>query len=109
MQNGRPLAVSMTEYNGNKYALVRAVPDRGEVSLTKGVTTRLFPKKIPQQNDTKTGTKAAIFDLHGHGMGSARLNASGLISTDRAGGPPTGIYLIKVEGAIKFQKKLIVR
>jgi len=37
-QNGASVPSELVEYGGNKYALVQAVPDRGEVSLRQGAT-----------------------------------------------------------------------
>jgi len=35
IQSGEIIPISFVEYNGNKYILVKAVPDRGEIILTK--------------------------------------------------------------------------
>ncbi|MBN1127482.1 MAG: polysaccharide deacetylase family protein, partial [Chitinispirillaceae bacterium] len=35
IQNGQPVAVTIVEHYGDKYALVKAVPDRGEVVLAR--------------------------------------------------------------------------
>jgi hypothetical protein len=35
IQSGEVIPTSFVEHNGNKYILVKAVPDRGEIILTK--------------------------------------------------------------------------
>jgi PKD repeat protein len=39
VQAGIPVEAKIVEYAGNKYALIKAVPDRGEISLASGTTT----------------------------------------------------------------------
>jgi hypothetical protein len=37
-QNGSVISCSLLTYNGSKYALIKAVPDKGEIRLTKAAT-----------------------------------------------------------------------
>jgi hypothetical protein len=109
LQNGRPMETRLVTYAGNKYALVKAVPDRGAVQLLKSGTTGLQQTKIPPPNDLTTGRKATLYDLRGRQLGRALINPQGAVSVDVTGGLPTGIYLLKIDGTNKYEKRLLVR
>lgn len=44
VQGGKAVTASVVEHGGSRYALVKAVPDRGEVVLSKGPLTRTSSK-----------------------------------------------------------------
>jgi hypothetical protein len=108
-QNNAAIPCSLTMHNSNLYALVKAVPDRGEVRLSKGATTGLTMKKATDFKGPETWIKATIFDLHGRRMGTVHINAQGFVSTKVTNNFKPGIYLFKTDGATKFEKKLIVQ
>jgi hypothetical protein len=108
-QNGRSIATSLVTYAGNKYALVQAVPDRGEVQLADAATVAIKPVRATRPDTYPAGKKVTVFTLDGQRVSSGVTGAPGFILNDMTGNTPTGIYLIRMEGKTGLEKRLIVR
>jgi oligosaccharide reducing-end xylanase len=94
-QNGRAVEARMVTYSGKKYALVKTVPDNGEVTLYSGQASGIIGRRT---DGTAANTRVLWSDLSGRRLGGGMMT-----------GLPTGIYLLRAEGATTFEKRLIVR
>jgi hypothetical protein len=108
-QNGNPVEVIMVTNAGNKYALVKAVPDRGEVQLADAATTEIKPISTVRPDICPAGRKVTVYTMDGQRVSSGVIGAQGLILNEVTGNMQTGIYLVRVEGQAGVEKMLIVR
>jgi hypothetical protein len=75
-QNGKAIACSTLTYSGSLYALIKAVPDKGEIRLTKSATgVRNIPSLVRIRNE-QGPTRA--YDLRGRAIVSQVENSHGI-------------------------------
>jgi hypothetical protein len=108
-QNGTGIPASLISHNSNQYALVKAVPDQGEIALTRVGGTGLAPMNIQQGNAIKKGAVVTLYSVSGRLFRYGTISAQGFVPTEFMGNLPAGIYLYKAEGADRLEKRLIVR
>jgi oligosaccharide reducing-end xylanase len=91
-QNGAAIPCSLLTRQGNLYALVKAVPDQGEIRLAKAATS--FVRPLPVRTGVLDLRDRRMYDLLGRSLGRDRRADSGIV-------------LVHHEG--RLEKRLVVR
>jgi hypothetical protein len=102
LQNGKEIEAAMVTYQGAKYALVKAVPDQGEVELMQGVFTGFTLDKHYGNYNRNTSNNAAglLYSITGTPLKTVNFNARGLCN---------GMYLLHTGGQKGLKKVMYVK